>query len=233
MKKIILKAVLMIMGIVHPSVVMSHDLWIEEDGGGFKLMYGHKHSSHGGEAIMEYKPEYVKYIKCLSRGKIEDVSFEKTYPIKINRDCDEVYIMFSSGYWTKTVYGTKNVSKENEKQVVKSWLSFESVKYIKNLRDSSKKPISEDLEIVPISDLSKLKSGDKLRLKIYYKGRPRKDVVVAYNDKPRGTTDEEGNINITIKETGFQVVSASISEKEDGVKADERIITTNLNFIVK
>lgn len=211
----------------------AHDLWIEEENGTYKLLYGHKHSSHGGEALMEYKPEFVKYARCQKGQTIEDVSFESRYPITFSKDCDVVYIMFSSGYWTKTVYGTKNVSKENEKQVIKSWLSFESVKYIKNLSSKIQQPLTEDLEIVPISDLSKIKSGDKLRLRIFYKGKPAKDVVVAYDDKPRGTTDSDGNINITVKKSGFQVISASVTEKEDGIKADERIITTNLNFIVK
>lgn len=213
--------------------LFAHDLWIEEDGGTFKLMYGHKHSSHGGDTIMEYKPEYVKYIKCLKGQKTEDIAFESKYPVSFNRDCDAVYIMFSSGYWTKTVYGTKNVSKENEKQVIKSWLSFESVKYCKNLSLKQNNPMTEDLEIVPISDLSKTKTGDKLRLRVFYKGKPAKDVVVAYDEKPRGTTDSDGNINISIKKSGFQIISASLTEKEDGVKADERIITTNLNFFVK
>ncbi len=213
--------------------VFAHDLWIEEENGTYKLLYGHKHSSHSGESVIEYKPEYVKYIKCQKGHKVEDISTENKYPITFSKDCDAVFVMFSSGYWTKTVYGTKNVSKENEKQVVKSWLSFESVKYVKNLTLKAQQPLSDDLEIVPTSDLSKIKTGDKLRLRLFYKGKPAKDVVVAYDDKPRGTTDPDGNINITVKKPGFQVISASVTEKEDGVKTDERIITTNLNFIVK
>jgi nickel transport protein len=213
--------------------IFAHDLWIEEDNGGFKLLYGHKHSSHGGDSIMEYNADFVKNIKCLKKGKVEEIKYEKKYPISFKDDCDAVFILFSSGYWTKTVYGTKNVSKENEKQVVKSWFSIESVKYVKNLSNNYKNPMTDELEIVPLSDLSKIKVGDKLRLKIYYKGKPQKDVVVAYEDKPRGTTDEEGNINISLKKGGFQVITASITEKEDGIKADERITTTNLNFVIK
>ncbi|MGB9599645.1 MAG: DUF4198 domain-containing protein [Myxococcota bacterium] len=230
MKKI---SFLLFLMLVFSKTLIAHDLWVEEENGEFKLLYGHKHSSHEGAAIMEYKPEFVKYVKCYSKGRTQELNFEKVYPVSFKADCDEVYIMFSSGYWTKTVYGTKNVSKESEKQVVKSWFSIESVKYIRNLKLPNKTPISDDLEIVPLSDLSKIKIGDKLRIKVFYKGRPRKDVVVAYDDKPRGTTDEEGNINITLKKSGFQVISASITEKDDGVKADERITTTNLNFIIK
>ncbi|MCX7957595.1 MAG: DUF4198 domain-containing protein [Deltaproteobacteria bacterium] len=215
------------------SFAYSHDLWIEEEDGSFKLLYGHKHSSHGGDTIMEYKPEFVKYIKCLSNQKTEDIVPDGKYPVSFQRACDVVFIMFSSGYWTKTVYGTKNVSKENEKQVIKSWESFESVKYIKNLSSKHQMPLSDDLEIVPLSDLSKIKTGDKLRLKVFFKGKPAKDVSVAYDDKVRGTTDSEGNINITLKKSGFQIISASLTEKGDGVKADEKITTTSLNFVLK
>lgn len=214
-------------------ILYSHDLWLEEKEGNFTLFYGHKHSTHSGDTIMEYNPEFVKDIICQKGDKIEKVNFENKYLISFKKDCDSVYVLFSSGYWTKTVYGTKNVSKEKEENVIKSWLSVESVKYIKNYDENSKRPLSNNLEIVSLSDLSKLKKGDKIRLKVYYEGKPKGNVVVAYKDKPRGETDEEGNINITIKDTGFQIISASIEEKEDGIKADEKIITTNLNFIVK
>ena len=211
----------------------SHELWIEEKDNGFTLLYGHKYSSHGGESIMEYNPEFVKYVKCQKGEKIEEVNFEKKYPLSFKKDCDSLFIVFSSGYWTKTVYGTKNVSKEMEENVLKSWLSVESVKYIKNYNENSKKPMSDSLEIVSLSDITKLKKGDKIRLKVFYEGKPKENVVVAYKDKPRGETDEDGNINITIKDPGFQVISGSITEKQDGIKADEKIITTNLNFQVK
>ncbi len=214
-------------------IVFSHDLWIEEKEGSFTLFYGHKHSTHSGDTIMEYKPEFVENIICQKEDKIEKVDFENKYPVSFKKDCDSVYVLFSSGYWTKTVYGTKNVSKEKEENVIKSWLSIESVKYIKNYDENSKKPLSNNLEIVPLSDISKLKKGDKIRLKVYYEGKPKENAVVAYKDKPRGETDGEGNINITIKDTGFQIISASITEKENGIKADEKIITANLNFIVK
>ncbi|MEJ5166453.1 MAG: hypothetical protein WHV67_05435 [Thermoanaerobaculia bacterium] len=107
----------------------SHDLWIEKEGNNFKLLYGHKFSSHGGDKLMEYNPDFVKYLLCYEGGKVYNLDFERVYPINISAKCDEIFFLFSSGYWTKTVYGTKNVPKEGEKQVVKSWLSFESVNF--------------------------------------------------------------------------------------------------------
>ncbi len=215
------------------SVLSYSHLWLEEDGKELKLLYGHKHSSHEGASIMEYKPEYVLDIRCLKNGKIEKISFERKYPVSVYNDCDVYYVLFSSGYWTKTVYGAKNISKEGQSQVLKSWQSFESVKYIKKYSERLKSPLSEDLEIVLLTDTEKVKSGDKLRLQVFYKGKPAKDVVIAYKDKPRGTTDEEGKINITVKEKGFQIISATLTEKGDGIKCDEIIRTANLNFIVK
>jgi len=214
-------------------VSFPHDLWIEEAGNGFKLFYGHKHSAHSGDEIIEYNMDFVKSVKCQKAEKVEDISFKKEYPLYFEGNCNSIYVLFSSGYWTKTVYGTKNVSKEGVENVLKSWFSVESVKYIRNYNENSKKPISDSLEIVSLSDISKIKKGDKIRLKVFYGGKPKANVVVAYKDKPRGETDEEGNINITIKDSGFQVISASITEKGDGIKADEKIITTNLNFQVK
>lgn len=213
-------------------ISFSHDLWIEKEGDYLKLLYGHKFSSHGGDKLMDYNPEFVKYFICKKDGKNSQKEFERAYPVKIKSECDEIFLMFSSGYWTKTVYGTKNVPKNEEKQVVKSWLSYESVKFIENYKNDLK-PMTEELEIVPISDLKKIKKGDKLRLQIFFKGKPIKDVPVAYFGNVRGTTDEEGKINITLKNDGFQMITASFEEKGDGIKADEFIHTTNLNFYIR
>lgn len=211
----------------------AHDLWLEKQQNIVKLLYGHKHSSHGGDAYMEYEPNFVKEIYCWANGKVSLISFEKKYPVEIKEDCQAAFVLFSSGYWTKTVYGTKNVSKENEKNVVKSWYSEESVKYIDKWDENLAKPFTNYLEIVPLVNLSKVKIGDKIRLLITFRGKPRSNVVVAYKDEPKGSTDDEGKINIRIKEPGFQIITASLNQPADGIKADEIIYTTNLNFIVE
>lgn len=182
---------------------------------------------------MEYDPNFVKEIFCSANGKVFLVSFEKKYPVEIKDSCQAIFVLFSSGYWTKTVYGTKNVSKENEKNVVKSWYSEESVKYVDKWDESMVKPFTSYLEIVPLVDLFKLKTGDKIRLMITFKGKPQNNVVVAYEDETKGVTDDEGKINIRIKKPGFQIITASLTQPADGLKADDIIYTTNLNFIVE
>lgn len=211
----------------------AHDLWLEEESGTVRLLYGHRYSSHKGASVMEYNPEHILDVRCQQGDKIINVDIEKKYPLTLISDCDVYYVLFSSGYWTKTVYGTKNVSKEGQSQVLNSWQSFESVKYVKRFSGKYNRSITNDLEIVPLSDISKIKRGDKLRLQVFYHGRPVKDVVVAYHGKPRGTTDENGKINVRVNEKGFQMISASITEKGDGIKCDKIIRTTTLSFVVK
>lgn len=64
-------------------------------------------------------------------------------------------------------------------------------------------PLTNHLEITLLNNLKDLKVGDKATFLVTYDKKPLTDVVVTYFEKPIGTTDEEGKINIRIKETGF------------------------------
>ncbi|MGE5344164.1 MAG: DUF4198 domain-containing protein [Candidatus Omnitrophota bacterium] len=215
------------------SHCMAHDLWLEKEQNALKLLYGHKQSTHGGDTYLTYDPKQVKEVKGLINGNIENVNFDKNYPVTVKPIYDATFACYSSGFWTKTVYGTLNISKENQKNVVKSWYSEESVKFIHRWSENAAKPLTENLELNSLVDPAKLKPGDKIRLLVTYKGKPVKDVPVAYGDEPRGTTDDQGKINIRIQRAGFQIISASLTRPGDGIKADEVITTTSLNFMVE
>lgn len=217
------------------SIALSHDLWIEREGNSYSLYYGHLHPQAGEEKFIKYKPDDVIKFECYDvKGKLILSRFEKSYPAKLKGiSCATVYALFSSGYWTKSVEGLKNQPKDKVSGAIESWLSYESVKGIYSWTKALSKPLTEDLEIVPSEDPLNLKVGEKLRFFVFYRGKPLKDVVVAYDEHPIGTTDDDGGVNVRIKHHGLQNISASIREKADGVKADYTVRTANLIFEVK
>jgi nickel transport protein len=126
----------------------AHDLWLEKEGGGFSLYYGHKYSAHQGAEFVEYRPEWVREALCFD-GAAEEAAFEShsAYPYRMRGDCAAAYVLISSGYWTKTPYGTENLPRSEARMPLRSWLSYESVKRIDRWNDALAKPLAKGLEI--------------------------------------------------------------------------------------
>ncbi len=210
----------------------SHDIWIEKGGNFYVLYYGHKGTAHQGEKEIKYDLNNVLEIQCFDEN-LKPQKFEvlKEYPLKISKNCSVLYILFSSGYWTKTPYGTENLPKNKVKMAVDSWLSYEVIKYIENFPKIE--PVSNKLEILPLNDPFSLKEGEKMRFKVFFNKKPISNVPVTYNGKIMGLTDEEGKINIKLKVKGFQYLKASYTEEVKKEEMDKVIYTSILNFEIK
>jgi nickel transport protein len=236
MKKLLAAATLLVLA----GQASAHDLWLEREGEGFGLYYGHKHSGHAGVKLMKYEPEWVREALCFdaagrklafqSAQSFRSPQSPPTYPYRIPRECAAACVLTSSGYWTKTPYGTENRPKADVRMPIKSWLSVESVKRIDRWSAELAEPLTAWLEMTPLVDPGSLREGKKLRLSVSFDGRPVEGVVVSYDGKPRGTTGSDGRINIRVRHGGFQVIQASLTLPDASGKADEVIHAANLNF---
>jgi len=222
---------LVVLALLAAHHAYAHDLWLEKEAGGVVLQYGHKHSAHEGEKLIEYPPLWVKEALCFDREGAR-VSFEarQGYPYRMLGDCAVSYVLMSSGFWSKTPYGTKNVPKTEARLPIKSWLSYESTKRFDRWDEKLAKPLTQGLEITPLHDPLSLREGKKLRLMVSFEGQPVEGVVVAYDGKPRGATGADGTLNIRIRHSGFQVLQASLTRPYSGAEAEEVIHSANLTF---
>ncbi len=209
----------------------AHDLWIERDGTMHTLVYGHERSAHEGAKTLEYPPDSVKQATCFDvAGKAITADLRRAYPATLKADCAASIFLVSSGYWSKTPYGTKNLAKDQAGAVIESWLSVEGVKRIDRWGEGLKHALTRDLELVPLDNPLTLNSGDKLHLRAWFQGRPAAGVTVAYFGKPRGVTDAEGNIAIRLRQPGFQLIQAGLALPLDDGKADKALHTGSLQF---
>jgi nickel transport protein len=217
------------------SPARAHDLWLAKEGSTCTLCYGHMESKTGEQETIKYDPQNILKVQAFDlKGNEVQVTANKEYPFTISEvHGSVVYALTSSGYWTKTPHGTKNVPKNKTDMPVSSWLSYESVKRIDQWADAFSLPLTEDLEITPLENPIKLKKGKKIHLLVTFKGEPIEGVVVSYFDRPRGTSNSDGKINIRLKNSGLQLISASYKQKIQSEKADEIVYTTFLNFEVK
>lgn len=211
--------------------VHAHDLWVEREGSGFTLHYGHERSGHGGARVLEYAPAQVREALCHDTdGRPLKARVSPNWPVRLQGDCAVSLFVFSTGYWSKTPYGTKNLPKTEAGTVIDSWLSVESVKRIDAWGEALTRPLTQGLELVPLENPLRLKPGDKLHLAVFQAGRPATGVTVAYFDQPRGVTDRDGRINIALRRPGFQLIQASLETPLADGKADRRVETAALQF---
>jgi nickel transport protein len=216
------------------GTVQAHDLWIERSGTLHTLAYGHERSGHEGAKTLEYKPEIVKQAACFTTsGQEINAERGRAYPATLRGDCAASWFLSSSGYWSKTPYGTKNLPKTEAGAVIDSWLSVEGVKRIDQWGTGLAQALTRNLELVPQDNPLKLQAGDKLRLTAWFQGKPAAGVTVAYFGKPRGVTDSEGRVNLRLQNPGFQLIQASLDLPLNDGRADRTTHSSSLQFDIK
>jgi len=205
---------------------LAHDLWLAREQNAFVLYQGHRHSAHEGQEIVPYPATAVSEAICLDgKGSLKAVRYGSAHPVRVDADCAAVPVAMSSGYWTKTVWETRNVPKTGISGVVQSWLAEETVKRVERWIPAAAIPMSPRLEITPLVDPWSLAPGDKLRLRVSFAGQP-----VAYAGEVRGTTGDDGSIALRLRHPGMQLISTSVELPLADGKADRLIRTSALNF---
>lgn len=209
----------------------AHDLWLERQGPVHTLQYGHVGSSHEGAKKLPYRPEQVRQALCFdSDGRPLRAEVGLAYPLTLRGACAASFFLTSSGYWSKTPYGTKNLPKTEAGAVLDSWLAVESIKRLDAWGPALSQPLTPELEIVPLNDPLRLKAGDKLRLMVTLRGQPAAGATLAYLGRPRGVSGTDGRVNLRLQRPGLQLIQASLTTPLDDGKADRLMQSTALQF---
>ena len=217
------------------SLSHAHDYWFEPSGDDYLLHRGHRFSQHGGEKEVPYDSSIITGAFCL---RSEETNHDTTtvsgdYPARLSGPCLAIMATADSGYWSQTLTGTKNQPKDELFAVLRSWHAIESVKRVEVWNKHLLEPISDELELVFTKNPFLLESGKKLRLIVMLNGKPVQGVNVAYDGDTRGTTGDDGRINIRIRHKGLQVITASLEKVLDNKKADKLVRSTILMFELK
>lgn len=217
---------------VGPAAVSAHDLWVAPEAGGYRVLYGHHPQvSHEGARELPYAADAVKSVICLdAAGARRPATVGSSSPVRIEGDCAVLYVLTSSGYWTKTTAGTRNVRKTEAASPLAAWQSFEGVKHLDAWGPAAAGPVGAPLEIVPEQDPLGLRDGDKLGVRVLADGKPVAGAVVSYDGKTRGETGPDGRVNVRVRHGGLQLIQAAVRTPHPGPEADEVVHTTALTF---
>ncbi|MBK5914764.1 DUF4198 domain-containing protein [Rhodocyclus purpureus] len=211
--------------------VLAHDLWIEKDAGGYVLFQGHRHSAHEGAELVPYAASAVQAVSCVAAdGSAKLLPPAKAYPARFAGDCASLLTTFSTGYWTKTVWETKNIARTGISGVIRSWYAEESLKYVERWGTGSAEPAGRGFEISATTNPFALRVGDKLVVQVSDSGKPVAGVPVAYAGDTRGATGPDGKVAIRLRRGGMQLITASLETPLADGKADVLLRTAALQF---
>jgi len=188
MKNRLIKASLFTVLCLQP--LTAHQIWIQEADAGYEVVYG--------ERVTDQDPlpfAKVNWVRGFTANKYIDKLALSTEAYGDKPDAGHVYVQpfnnynvitakMTNGYYVKVkddaspkgekylkdpVYSNIDAT---GKEVIKELYSIKFAKYITKWSCYLKKPIGQRLEIVPMSDVTKLQEGDSLKFKIFYEGKP-------------------------------------------------------------
>jgi uncharacterized GH25 family protein len=219
--------------IFQAGIVSGHDFFIEPKGEDFMVVFGH------GKEREDYDLNKIRKIKVLDlQGQdipVHREKKEKGLILKTSGRPSTIMASIDNGYWSKTIYGWKELPKRKTSRVVEAIRSLFFSKMIMAWNEGLRAVSSEaGLDIVPLKNPFELKTGESLAAKVFLRGQPLPGAEVIGSDHNKlGKTDQEGLIKGPLVR-GQNVLTVEYKEPlKDDPDADALILTATLTFEVK
>ncbi len=214
-----------------PGVAHAHDFWFERQGDKFVLQNGH----HGGK-VFNIDASKVKSIRCMHRGSApRDMlkgAVSSPTNVKVFASCDIISGFHYGGFWSKTPDGDKNLPKNQVPDAVKAWESKQYAKWVDRNSPTATTPIGDELEIVPVSDLSHAKQGDKITIRVLFHGKPISGAVGDIDDKALGESDSAGELRLGILSRSVETIAVTLRRPISTPEADQQVLEATLSYDV-
>ncbi|MHB1348587.1 MAG: DUF4198 domain-containing protein [Desulfobulbaceae bacterium] len=217
--------------LLNASGVRAHDYWIEKRAEGYAAVYGH------GEQRLDYDPAALKKITVFDAAG-NSLAFQTEIQANaiIIRPSGEACLILAdleSGYWSKTIYGLKNLPKRKATRPLESFKAHHYSKSIVAAGETPLRPVAGlKLDIVPLADPLALQAGSPLRLQILLDEKPAGGLTVEGDHENAGVTGQDGLVTVPLK-AGRQIYTVKIREPlANDPDADFIETTTTLTFEV-
>jgi nickel transport protein len=214
-----------------PFAARAHDLWLEPQGEVLVLRYGHR----GGESL-DLDAAKVKTVLCRKgQAPAADVrAASRTSPkdLRTPARCDAASAFLDGGFWSLTPDGERNLPRSNVPDAVRSWQSKQFAKWVDTRSPDATAPLGDELEIVPVGDLSRVRQGDKATFRVLWMGKPVSGAVLAIDHRPLGETDAAGECRVKVRAPDVESVSATLKRPLGSPEADTLTAEASLTFEV-
>jgi uncharacterized GH25 family protein len=214
-----------------PTLVHAHDLWLEPQGGVLVLRYGHR----GGESL-DLVADRVKVLLCRDgAAAARDVrAGSRAGPKELRTPtlCEVASAFLDGGYWSLTPDGERNLPRNQAPDAVRSWQSKQFAKWVDVRSPGAGSPLGDELEIVPVGDLSRVRQGDKATFRVLWQGKSVAGAILAIDHRPLGETDAAGECRVKVRAAEVESVSATLTRPLGTPQADTLVLEASLTFEV-
>jgi len=211
----------------------AHDYWLEQKGGELMLVFGH------GSQRLDFEFQKVKSVKAIdAQGNEIPVQKEqrgKVLQLKLKGQPAVVTAEVDNGYWSKTIYGWKELPKRKASRVVEAIRQLFYTKTIIAWPEGGKTgSTGAGLEILLLQNPFILKAGDPASLQFLFNGKPLSGAEIGGLEHATfGKTDKDGLIKAPIA-PALNLITVEHRERiKDDPDADILDLTATLTFEVK
>lgn len=211
----------------------AHEFWIEQRGKESVLVFGH------GTNREEFDITKIKTLKAFDQeGKLIEIKKEakkKEVILQPSASPTLMIAVIDNGYWSKTIYGWRNLPKRKASRVVEAIRSLNYAKILLSWGDWVSQPIKEmSLDLVPLKNPFSLRPGEMFTIKATYEGRPLGGIdVVGADHNLLGKTNADGEFNFPLTQDHQRMVIIHKVALKDDPDADSLHLSTTLNVEVK
>lgn len=215
-----------------PTFASAHDLWLEPSAAALVLRYGHR-----AGALLDLDAAKVKTVRCRPAvgGAVSDLraaAAVSAKEIRVSGACVVASAFLDNGTWSLTPDGEKNLPRSQVPDAVKAWESRQFAKWVDSRSSWASEPVGDAFEIVPVTDLSKVRSGDKATFRVLLDGAPVNGAIVAIDHKALGETDSAGEVRVRIRAADVESISATFKRPLTSPDADSQVWECSLSFEV-
>jgi hypothetical protein len=220
-----------VVALLAPALASAHDLWLERAGEGLVLRYGHR----GGQ-LLAIEQARVRSVRCLDDGVVRDLLGAAVFApreVKVPGRCGAASVSLDGGFHSLTPDGEVNKPRNQVPGAVKAWASRQFAKWVEaSAAVASSAVLGDELELVAVSDLSRLHQGDKVTVRLLHRGKPAVNAMVAIDHKPLGETDDAGETRLKLRAAGVETISATLRQQVATPEADAIVLEASLSFEV-
>jgi len=225
------------------SELFAHSMWLDKKDYGYDFSYGEL-----GDTDL-YDPTRVVEVAGYNSAKEKTVLDVKHHIVKdkkglakilVEKDFSMLTGELDNKYWFNTKDGWKNTETAKDfkghGQVIEQGKSYKYTKHITKWEDYMSQPIGAKVEIVPLSDPTKLKEGDFLEVQLYLDGKlmPTKEARIGSDSNPYKDHEliylkSSKPIKIKISQKGLQLIEAKYKLKLEGKEVEWYSLTITFN----
>jgi hypothetical protein len=214
-----------------PAAAGAHDFWAESAADGFVFRRGHR-----GGRLLRLDRAHLKALRCATGDRpAADLRAEVVAAgaeLRVAARCDAVSASLHRGFFSITPDGEVSLPKDRVPDAVRSWESRQYAKWIDPGVAGAARPLGDALEVVPVSDLSRARAGDRATFRVLLDGEPLPGAAVASGHEGVARTDRAGEARVKLPGPGLASVAATVRRRIATPQADTLMLEASLTFVV-